>query len=464
MNLRAARAACAAAVLSAALAAPGCAPQTAGVSAGPAGEVEELRKEARRKAATTGLASAGETLARIAAEGGAEEVFLTIHDLGGDKVLAMWESHPAALRGEDFHAYVGVLLLRRGDALGAVKAVEEGLAERPSSVRLLMLRTYLAEVTEDDFGSVDLARRLAEAAGTDYVTAVVVYASWLRDTERWHPLLPRAEDFAVDSAAVPDTARLDAGLFFLRHGDPETAVAALERMPVGSELWPEAVGMQVLALRTLDDAERVLSLLDGAIAAAPLDEVPGLAQMRAGEVEDARGPDQAFDFLDGLERAGDDPDVLYAKSLYAERSGMIGEAEDALRGYIDARPDESDGYNALGYLFADHNINLEEALSLIEHALSIEPDSAPIIDSHGWVLFRLGDLDAARERIEESLRLMGAEPHVEVLAHYGEVLWELGERETAVAVWTRAWQIDSEDEYLAETIGRFGQRLPELGE
>ena len=428
---------------------------------GAGGGVEALRLLARIHATTNGLDSAIGLLTRLAEESGPEEVYRTISDLKGDIAGAMRVSHPMHLRDSDFYSYLSILHLRAGNARVALSVAEEGLVEFPDSQRLLIVRLQLAELFQDDFGSISISGKIAEATNTDLVTAVMVYERWRQLGENGHFILPTQEDFEKAGEEFSDVARLDAGLFYLRHGDPNAALEVLATVPRNSPSRETAVAAQVRALRILDEGTKILELLDRELRDAPLESISMLSGLYADELDSMRGPKAAFDFLDGLDRASDDPDVLYRKSLYAEQLEMLDEAEDALRLYIKARPDKSDGYNALGYMFADHNIRLDEALSLIEHALQIEPNSAAIIDSHGWVYYRLGDLQKAKERLELSLRLMGNDPHVEVMAHYGEVLWELGQKDLAVRIWKEAWRIDSEDPYLKATLERYAIPAPQ---
>ena len=424
------------------------------------GGADALRFLTRIQATTKGLESAIGLLSRIAEESGAEDVFLAINDLDGDTANAMRVAHPLHLRTSDYHAYLAILHLGTGNARRALEVLDEGLEIFPDSVRLLLVRIQLAELARDDFGSINYSNKLARASGTDLATSVMVYERWLELSDRGQLVLPQDSDFEDAEDQFSETARLQAGYFYLRHGDPEAAVEVLSTVPRNSPSWGDAISLQVQALRTLDESARIFGLLDAELESASLEFIPTLVVLYAEEIDNAQGPMAAFEFLDSLERGFDDSTVLYSKSLYAENSGLLDEAEAALRAFIKARPDEADGYNALGYLFAHNNIKLDEARTLIERALSIDSESPAIIDSHGWLLYRLGNLDLARLRLEESLKLMGKDPHAEVLAHYGEVLWELGQRELAVRIWKEAWKIDSDDRHLRETLERYAQPEP----
>jgi hypothetical protein len=109
--------------------------------------------------------------------------------------------------------------------------------------------------------------------------------------------------------------------------------------------------------------------------------------------------------------------------LAAEKLGQLDVVERHLRRLIALKPDSPQGYNALGYTFADHNIRLDEAAALVDKALSLSPDDSFILDSKGWVLFRQGKLDRRPGTLQ---RAYAKQPDAEIAAHIGEVLWQLG--------------------------------------
>jgi tetratricopeptide (TPR) repeat protein len=126
--------------------------------------------------------------------------------------------------------------------------------------------------------------------------------------------------------------------------------------------------------------------------------------------------------------------------------------ERHLRRLIVLKPESPQGYNALGYSFADRNIRLDEAAQLVDKALALAPDDGYILDSKGWVLFRQGKLAAALEILQKSY---AKQPDAEVAAHIGEVLWTMGRRDEALSVWREASKTYPANEVLGSTIKRF---------
>ena len=131
----------------------------------------------------------------------------------------------------------------------------------------------------------------------------------------------------------------------------------------------------------------------------------------------------------------DNEDLRYNRALLVVESGDFESMERDLRQLIAENPDNVDALNALGYTLADRNERLEEAFELISRALKLRPDSAAILDSMGWVLYRQGELDQAVVYLRRALKLNQDD---EIAAHLGEVLWVRGERAEAQAVWREA--------------------------
>jgi tetratricopeptide (TPR) repeat protein len=123
-----------------------------------------------------------------------------------------------------------------------------------------------------------------------------------------------------------------------------------------------------------------------------------------------------------------------------------------LRRSIAEKPDFAAAYNALGYSFADRNIRLKEAISLIEKALSLSPNDHYMLDSLGWAHYRKGNLDLAIQYLEQAFNI---NPDPEIAAHLGEVLWQKGEYEKAKKIWNDALTADPDNEILLITASKF---------
>jgi len=162
---------------------------------------------------------------------------------------------------------------------------------------------------------------------------------------------------------------------------------------------------------------------------------------------------EAFELLEkGLDRLPNHPDLLYDFAMAAEKVARMDLLESNLKKVIQLKPDHAHAYNALGYSLADRNERLSEARELIEKALKIAPDDAMIVDSMGWVLYRLGDLERARELLARAYAML---PDAEIGAHLGEVLWKLGRTAEAERIWGESLSRAPDNETLKNTIKRF---------
>ena len=145
------------------------------------------------------------------------------------------------------------------------------------------------------------------------------------------------------------------------------------------------------------------------------------------------------------------PEFKFDYALLAEKMGNTLLMEQLLKEAIKLKPDYALAYNALGYSFADRKIKLQEAKKYIEIALSIQPNNHYILDSMGWVYFRLGDLDIAYQFVKKAYDIQ-ADP--EIAAHLGEILWKQGKRNEAKQIWNNSLKSNPSNTVLVETSQR----------
>jgi tetratricopeptide (TPR) repeat protein len=143
--------------------------------------------------------------------------------------------------------------------------------------------------------------------------------------------------------------------------------------------------------------------------------------------------------------------ILYTQALLAAEIGRVDIAEKNLRMVIAAQPENAAALNALGYTLADQTERYEEAEVLIRQAYILQPEESSIIDSMGWISYRLGRMPEALEYLQKAWQI---DKNPEIAAHLGEVLWAVGNKDAAVAVWREAQKIDSDNPVLVETLER----------
>jgi Flp pilus assembly protein TadD len=164
-----------------------------------------------------------------------------------------------------------------------------------------------------------------------------------------------------------------------------------------------------------------------------------------------RVPEAVAILSKGLERFPEDTGLLYDYAMLTEKANRFDLMESALRKIIKLAPNNQHAYNALGYSFAERNIRLPEAYALIDQALKLAPEDPFIMDSMGWVQFRLGKLTEAEDYLR---RAYAIRPDVEIGVHLGEVLWVKGEKEAAQTLWRDAKKKDPQNDLLKNTLAR----------
>jgi len=145
-------------------------------------------------------------------------------------------------------------------------------------------------------------------------------------------------------------------------------------------------------------------------------------------------------------------DLLYARALMAERVDRIDILMEDLKTILKTEPENAHALNALGYTLADRTENYQEALSYIKRALKLLPDDAAIIDSMGWIQYRLGN---NKEALKHLTRAYDLNDDAEIAAHLGEVLLKMGETARGQKVIRKGLEQAPNDERLLEVIKRF---------
>ncbi len=168
---------------------------------------------------------------------------------------------------------------------------------------------------------------------------------------------------------------------------------------------------------------------------------------------------QAYDILSKAianSNEADRADLQYDLAMMAEKLERLDEMERILRQVIEAKPEDPQAYNALGYSLADRNQRLPEAKELIKKAVELSPEDPFIADSLGWVEFKLGNVAEAQRILETAYK---AKPDAEIAAHLGEVLWRQGHKDRATALWKEGFKINKNNSTLVETLKRFGVKI-----
>ena len=175
------------------------------------------------------------------------------------------------------------------------------------------------------------------------------------------------------------------------------------------------------------------------------------------EAEALREAERYQDAFNSLNQAltvhPNDKDLLYARALAAEKIDRLEILERDLRAILAIDPKNGQALNALGYTLADRTDRYQEALGYIEQALAQLPEDASVLDSMGWVQYRLGNRDKAIEYLRHAYQVNA---DAEIAAHLSEVLWVNGQRDEAKKIWKKALAREPNSAHLRKLRERFG--------
>lgn len=239
--------------------------------------------------------------------------------------------------------------------------------------------------------------------------------------------------------------------------DTAAALKWLEKIePDNQGSYISATLRRAMLLAKAKDPEAARALLQQAEVRNDDDR----AKLTVGEAQLLRDAGRLDDALrmvaDALELNKNNIDLLYEHAMLAERAKQFDLMERELRKLIKVAPDNQHAYNALGYSFADRNLRLQEAFDLISKANQIAPNDPYILDSLGWVEFRLGRLEQALKTLQRAYEIKA---DAEIAAHLGEVMWKMGRQDEAKKLWRSANDKDPKNETLRATLQRLQIKL-----
>jgi tetratricopeptide (TPR) repeat protein len=340
----------------------------------------------------------------------------------------------------------------RGAALDALKHLLER-PDAPSDVRLAYARMLVADKQYTAARAQFEQLQQAEPKNPDlaYSLALLSLQGNLHSDARaqFHRYLELIESQPSEERD-PDAAYLYLAQIAEEEKRYAEALKWLRKIEGGDEYIPARV-REAAVLTKMQRPEEARKLLRGVTVNSP-DERIQVLLAEAQVLRESRRYEEAYKLLTrALESTPDNVALLYDAAMTAEKLDRIDAMEGHLRRVIELRPDYAHAYNALGYSFADRNIRLGESLQLIEKAHQLAPEDPFILDSLGWVYYRMGDLPKARRYLEQAYE---AKPDPEVMIHLAEVLWVSGEQARARALLRDARTKEPGNELLKSTIAR----------
>ncbi len=205
-----------------------------------------------------------------------------------------------------------------------------------------------------------------------------------------------------------------------------------------SNRWSDAINPAIALLRQQTPAQQENTLLQlQALLAKAKDESEALRAF--------------YEIASTLKIAPQNPGLLYTYAMSAEKVGRVDVMEKTLRDILRKNPNDVNSLNALGYSLADRNVKLTEAFALVSKAHQLSPKDGYILDSLGWVNFRLGKNTLALEQLRQAFNIS---PQADIAAHEGEVLWVMNRHTEAEDIWRQGQKLDANNPTLKETLKR----------
>lgn len=312
----------------------------------------------------------------------------------------------------------------------ALRVLEESFGSNPEP-EILALRERLAtgealpfEMIENATDGIaetfySLGRALRSEAGEDYVLLYARAAEYLK---------PDHVDAALFGAELLES--LD------RH---ELAAQAYRRVPADHPASLRAELGRAETLRAAGKTDATIEVLISLTQSYP--DTPAVHVALGDLYRSVERYDDAVDAYDrviALNERNDNPQwfIHYTRGIAYERLGQWPKAEADLRRALELNPGQPQVLNYLGYTLVEKQEKLDEALKMIEQAVEVRADSGYIVDSLGWVYYRLGRYDEAVPQLERATELLPLDPVVN--DHLGDAFWAVGRRTEARFQWRRA--------------------------
>ena len=265
-----------------------------------------------------------------------------------------------------------------------------------------------------------------------------------------------ADDLRPDDA----TTRLLLGEIMDSLGRAQDAIEIYQSVPVTA---PLAWDTRVRAARNLErigETDRAISLLAELAEERPerADVLISLGDILRSEEryeQAAMAYGEAIQRLGGFDQAG--WQLLFRRGMALERAKKWDNAEKYFLKALELEPDQPSVLNYLGYSWVDRGEKLEQARGMIERAVELRPNSGYIVDSLGWVLYRLGDFNGAVIQLEKAVELQAEDPTIN--DHLGDAYWRVNRVHEARFQWRRVLSLNPDTDLRARVTEKLENGL-----
>ncbi len=380
-----------------------------------------------------------------------------------------------------------MLALRKGETQLALEQVTRAVALRPDWPKLRLMQSQLLVHLGEDNKARQILKELLEKQPED-VQLRLLYAQLLLKQQAFDEAMLELERVLQQAPDHPDALYAHAlvnlqkgrdeeadrslrrllkqpkwrneAYFYLgriaaHQGKYEEALAWFDRLNKTGELAFDAQVQAVAVLAKLGQVREALERLDQLRDRFP-DRKLQLYLLEAEIQTNQKDYQGAFTTLTrALEDFPGSPDLFYARALVAEQMGKVDAAIDDFKAAALQRPEDANLLNALGYMLLEHTDQIQEARGYLDEAIRLKPDDPAILDSYGWLWYKLGDYSQALKYLQQAYAL---NPDPEIAFHLGEALWALGRKQEARRLWREVLKAP-QDERVQSLIERFRDRL-----
>jgi len=340
------------------------------------------------------------------------------------------------------------ILILQGKREQAATAVGAAVAASPENTSMRRFYGQLLLEQKDYAGAIEQFSTLAEQQPEDGDILLTLGALYLQTEDKQHAnqvfaQLLKLEHYQSDAHFyLGQVAEVD--------DEFELARSHYEQVGQGSNYLDAQVRLAVVLARQdkLPQALKTLARLDPEQAT----DLLRVALVRGELLRDAQHYQRAYDaYTAALTDLPNNDDLLYARAMVSESMGRVDWLENDLGTILKDDPEHVQALNAMGYTLADQTDRYIEALGYIRRAMALKPDDYYILDSMGWVQFRLGNYDSAVKYLRQALE---QQQDVDIASHLGEALWVSGEHDEARRVWRQGLEFDGDTSLITQTMQR----------
>ncbi len=340
-----------------------------------------------------------------------------------------------------FQAQISVF---SGDLNKAKELLKDASIKYPDNSKINKIYAQVLIKAESYTEAIDVYQKIILADSKDLESQFAVGLVYLQLDQDL-----RAEDIFKKLLEQPEwqyQSRFYLGKIEEKQGHAKKALAWFDKVTEGPFVFDASISAIALLQKDkqYDDANARLSLLQAKFPKQKL----RLILVQAELYSQQKQYEKSFDLLTkALVDFPDQKELLYTRALMAERVNKPEIVEADLKKILAVEPNNVEALNALGYTLLGKSNRYADAEKYLQKALNLEPDEAVIIDSYGWLQFKLGNTERALDYLQQAYE---KQQENEIAAHLAEVLWALGKKDEARKLFNKAIKESPDDEYLRD--------------